>query len=179
VGRRAMLVSLVDLAWSALVVAPLVVLFWRGTWDILTLWVYPESPALDAPGRTSRLEKSGLVCFLVGFVLRILLDLIKPFLGEILAKQAAFVKIVGRLLFTFTYAFAGICFWRGTWYLMRLDVGEKSLQLLVVLVGGVSVFVFSKMSRTLVSTPLALCQDSNDKTFEISSYFRKNPDNKA
>ena len=39
VGRRAMLVSLVDLAWSALVVAPLVVLFWRGTWDILTLWV--------------------------------------------------------------------------------------------------------------------------------------------
>ena len=34
-----MLLSLADLLWSALIVAPLVVLFWRGTWDILDVVV--------------------------------------------------------------------------------------------------------------------------------------------
>lgn len=176
---RAGLLSLADLAWSSLVVAPLVVLFWRGTWDILSLWVYPKFSALDSPHNAARLEKSGLVCFVVGLVLRILLDLVKPFLGEALQPKGKIIKHLGRLVFTGLYSVGGVSFWRGTWYLMRLDVGEKTVPLLVVLVGGVAVIIFSKISRTLMSSPLSLCQDSHDATFEVSSFFRKTPDTAA
>jgi len=179
IGRRACLFSLADLAWSSLVVAPLVVLFWRGTWDILNLWVYPEFPALDSPNNAERLEKSSLVCFVLGLVLRILLDLAKPFLGEALQPKDKIIKHLGRLVFTGLYSLAGVSFWRGTWYLMRLDVGENTLPLLVVLVGGVAVIVFSKISRTLISSPLSLGQDSHDTTFEAASFFRKTPDTAA
>jgi len=44
---------MVDFLWSGLVVAPLVVLYWRGTWDLLEDFIYPNRPegpvAEDAP----------------------------------------------------------------------------------------------------------------------------------
>ena len=39
--------------------------------------------------------------------------------------------------------------------------------------------VFSKISRTLISSPLSLGQDSHDTTFEAASFFRKTPDTAA
>jgi hypothetical protein len=40
---------------------------------------------------------------------------------------------------------------------MRFNIGEREIQLSVMLVGGVSVLLFSSVGSTLITTPLAIC----------------------
>ena len=62
-------------------------------------------------------------------------------------------------VFTAVYALAGVAFWRGVWFLMRLDIGVGWVQLVVVLVGSLAVLLATGVPRSLISTPLALSLD--------------------
>jgi len=170
--------SILNFLWSCVIVAPLTVLFWRGTWDLLQLVVYPKIPAEDEDSKSYRKDSSGLVCFITGAIVRIILDLIKFHLGECLHSKPSIIKKIGGLIYTSVYALAGVSFWRGIWLLMELDVGEKTLQLCVVLIGGLAVLSFSQISRTLIGTPLALCQDTHENIFKPSTFFLKTPETK-
>jgi hypothetical protein len=164
--------------WSMVIVAPLVIMFWRGIWDLLDVLVYPDFPADDSPNNSSRMEKSGLVCVLLGITTRIVLDLAKFHLGEFLKSKPGFVSSSGGYLFTLVYAAAGVSFWRGVWEVMRFDIGERQMQLTIMLVGGVSVLLFSSVGSTLVSTPLAICQDKHENIFMVATFFQRTPENK-
>jgi len=173
--RREMLLSLADLLWSALIVAPLVVLFWRGTWDILDVVVYPSD---DLPETQSSRQLSGMVCYLIGLLTRIFLDLIKFHLKEFLDTKPLLIQTLGGLVFRGAYAFSGVSFWRGIWNLMIQDVGLKTFQLIIVLVGSLLVLLFSRVSRSLISAPLGILLDNHSNTFESSTFFKRTPDTK-
>jgi len=165
--------------WSMLVVAPLVVMFWRGVWDMLDIIVYPDLPAKDGSHvDTNRKEKSGMVCVMLGITTRIVLDLAKFHTGEFLHSKPGFVSRLGGYLFTLVYAAAGVSFWRGVWMVMRFDIGEREVQLSVMLVGGVSVLLFSSVGSTLITTPLAICQDKHEDIFMVATFFQRTPENK-
>jgi len=179
IKKKEMTWNLLNFLWSCIVVAPLTVLFWRGTWDLLAIMVYPEFPAEDAPSKSYRKDKSGLVCFIMGALIRIFLDLIKFHFGEFVQSKPRVMKKIGGLTFTCLYAMAGVSFWRGIWLLMKLDVGEKTVQLCIVLFGGLAILSFSHISRTLIGSPLALCLDTHENIFKVSTFFMKTPDAKV
>eukprot|EP00088_Acartia_fossae_P030046 TRINITY_DN3098_c0_g1_i10.p1 TRINITY_DN3098_c0_g1~~TRINITY_DN3098_c0_g1_i10.p1 ORF type:complete len:357 (+),score=67.20 TRINITY_DN3098_c0_g1_i10:318-1388(+) len=164
--------------WSMVFVAPLVVMFWRGVWDILDIAVYPDFEAKDHPHNNSRKEKSGMICVLLGITVRIVLDLAKFHLGEFLHSKPGALRVTGGYLYTLLYAAAGVSFWRGVWLVMRFDIGEKQVQLSVMLVGGVTVLVFSGVASTLITTPLAICQDKHEDIFTLATFFQRTPENK-
>lgn len=141
--------------------------------------MYPELPAADAPENVSRRQLSGIVCYVAGLFIRIFLDLGKFHLAEYLEKQTALIRTLGGLVFTGVYAFSGVAFWRGIWHLMIEDVGEKTTQLTVVLIGSLLVVLFSKVSRSLISSPLAICLDNHTNTFANTSYFKRTPEAKG
>jgi len=178
VRGREMTRNLLNFLWSCIVVAPLTVLFWRGSWDLLGIMVYPENPTEDVDSKSYRKDKSGLVCFIAGAAVRIVMDLTKFYMGEFLHSKPNFIKKFGGLIFTGVYALAGVSFWRGIWLLMKLDVGEKTMQLCVVLIGGLAVLSFSQISKSLVGSPLALCQDTHENIFKASTFFLKTPETK-
>jgi len=165
-----------NLAWSMIIVAPMVVMFWRGIWDLLDLLIYPDEP--DEKQNSKRKEKSGLTCVLVGLTIRIVLDLIKFHLGEFLNSKPGALSSTGRYVFTLVYAAAGVAFWRGVWEVMRFDVGERQLQLTIMLAGGVAVLIFSGISSSLISSPLAISVDNHENTFTVATFFQRTPDNK-
>ena len=58
---RALVLFLADNLLSALIIGPLVVFYWRGTWELLDVYLYPDDKA--ASGWTcSALGNIGLVC---------------------------------------------------------------------------------------------------------------------
>ncbi len=136
----------------------------------------PETGSTDSPTRN---QLSGLVCYLVGLIVRIILDLAKYHIAEFLDEKHPVVKALGGWIYTGIFAFAGVSFWRGIWYLMDLDVGEKKLQLSLVLIGSLVLFLMSKVSRSLISAPLSLCFDSHENTFLNANYFRQTPESKT
>jgi len=198
-----------DFLWSAVVVAPLVVLYWRGTWDLLEDLVFPESEdpvAEDVPllmgmdtnttnttTTTTTLplttttppsllhpevqrQLSGLVCYLAGLIVRISLDLSRFHLGEFLVSRSKYARLVGGWVYTALYALAGVSFWRGVWFLMKLDVGVGTWHLIVVLVGSLAVLLVSRVPKSLISSPLALAMDKHEVTFQNGTFFRKTPE---
>eukprot|EP00092_Neocalanus_flemingeri_P000045 GFUD01000046.1.p1 GENE.GFUD01000046.1~~GFUD01000046.1.p1 ORF type:complete len:384 (+),score=70.50 GFUD01000046.1:82-1233(+) len=163
--------SVADLLWSCLVVAPLVVIYWRGTWDLLEDLIVPPAslhPAL-------RRQMSGLICYAAGMVVRIMLDSSKFHIGKFLSARSNSVQIFGTWLFNATFALAGVSFWRGVWFLMRIDVGVEVPKLLFVLLGSLAVLVLNKVPRTLISCPLAVSVDNFEKMGVSSTFFRKTP----
>lgn len=167
------LLAAADFLWSAVVVAPLVVTYWRGSWDLLRDTVYPPSPASQTEGGERQL--SGLLCYLVGLSVRVVLDLSKFHARESLAARSKWVRVAASWVFTAVYALAGVAFWRGVWFLMRLDIGVGWVQLVVVLVGSLAVLLATGVPRSLISTPLALSLDRLDTTFHNGTFFRKTP----
>ena len=69
--KNTWLLSLADFFWSSCVIAPLVVTYWRGTWDLLDDWVYPEK---DSNSTTWYKQLSGLTSYLLGLFIRLFLD---------------------------------------------------------------------------------------------------------
>ena len=58
---------------------------------------------------------------------------------------------------------------------MKLDIGVGSIQLIVVLVGSLTVLIFTKVPKSLISSPLAISLDKHEVTMvalsEVSNYF--------
>ena len=74
---KSWLLSVADFLWSCCVIAPLVVTYWRGTWDLLEDWVYPEPATTNTPSSEKpwHQQLSGLTCYLLGLLLRLMLDI--------------------------------------------------------------------------------------------------------
>jgi len=172
------LLSLADLLWTCVVVAPLVVLYWRGSWDLLDDLVYPftSDVGVTLPFTAIKKQKSGLVCYLVGLLIRVSLDLSKFHIGEFLGTKHKLIRFCCGWIFNAIYALAGVSFWRGVWFLMKLDIGVGTVQLLVVHCGSLLVLVFTNVPKSLISPPLSISLDNHQTTFQIGTFFRKTPD---
>jgi len=175
------LLSLADFLWSSMVVAPLVILYWRGSWDLLDdlVFPFPKEGSIkleDSPHPAIRKQLSGLVCYLVGLLVRISLDLSKFHIGEFLHTKSKYIRLTCSWIFNAVYALAGVSFWRGVWFLMKLDIGVGTVQLLVVLCGSLAVLIFTNVPKSLISPPLAISLDKHEVTFQNGTFFRKTPD---
>ena len=86
--------------------------------------MYPPSSG-DTSVEPHPIQKqlSGLVCYLLGVLVRIALDLIKENVGQFLAIKPKFLRKSLTWLFTTVYALAGVSFWRGVWFLIKMDIG--------------------------------------------------------
>lgn len=171
-----------DFLWSGIVVAPLVVLYWRGTWDLLEDFIYPNRPdgliAEDVPqDQVSGLNRftSGLICFLTSLIVRILLDFSKFHIGEYLLTRSPPVRRFAGWLFNAITALAGVAFWRGVWFLFRLDLGVAPLTLVVVQVCCVLLLTLMRIPKSLMATPLGIDMDTHEVTFSCGTFFRQNP----
>ena len=116
---------------------------------------------------------SGLVCYLVGLFIRITLDLSKFHVGEFLRTKSKYIRLSCSWVFNAVYALAGISFWRGGWFLMRLDIGVGTVQLLFVLCGSLFVIIFTEVPKSLISSLLGTSLDKHEGTFQNGTFFRK------
>ena len=91
---------------------------------------------------------------MAGLVVRITLDIVKFSIGEFLRARADSCKLFGNWIFNAIYALAGVSFWRGVWFLLRIDVGIETYKLLFVLLGSLVVLVLNKVPKSLISSSM-------------------------
>jgi len=190
--------SVADFFWSGCVVAPLVVTYWRGTWDLLEDWVYP-SPANDTiqvrqlrqteeteegdEDKTKSLislygQLTGITCYLLGLFIRTGLDLSKYHLKELVEGRTRWVRATVSWVYVALYAIAGVSFWRGIWTLMTKDIGLGPAQLLVIMVMGLVLILSMRAGKSLLSTPLVIAVDRHENIWANGNFFKKTPTDK-
>lgn len=98
-------VSLLDVLFALIVVAPLVVTFWSTTWMLYDAFIVPNDPVI-----------SGVVSFLFGFLGQMLLmfyqDAIKKFLNF---EKQHFLNTLLLKLYALFLGHTFVSFWRSVW----------------------------------------------------------------
>jgi len=115
-SRRALLLFLIDNLLSAAVISPLVVCYWRGTWELLDVYLFADDQAA-----------SGWICSAIGNVgLVCVVYLQKPLAGWLRVDNPVH-WVLGYHVYTYVLGGLNVCHWRGVWILLDHYTGVSAL----------------------------------------------------
>jgi len=154
------------------------VTYWRGTWDLLDDWVYPEKVSDQDPDLIWYQQLSGLTCYLLGLLLRLSLDFAMYYIKEFVEHKSKWLRISLTWIYLALYSIAGVAFWRGIWTLMTKDIGLSWVKLLLILIVGLLLILVMKAGKSLLASPVVINLDRHELTFANGNYFKKTPSDK-
>lgn len=156
------LLSVLDTVFSALVVAPAVVAYWRSTWNITALYIYPSYPVRSAVASLA-IGTAGHLVF--GIVQNELTGMFHP-------DRYRIIYYVASRLYTVCYAFICVNSWRGAWELLdSYTEGEPSTVLATTLV-SVGCLAAMRCLRNVSAAPCAISMDHVQGYFEVPTMFK-------
>lgn len=156
------ILSILDAIFSSLVVAPLVVGYWRSVWELMGIYVYPED-----------IFTSACISTAIGIVGHLVFTLPQHAFETYLHpdRNRIFFYVMSRV---YTVCFAFICVngWRGPWQL--LDIFTKNELMTVVAATAVGFVALTAMRalRNVSATPFTVATDSVKGYFEVLTMFR-------
>lgn len=163
-----------DSFFTILIVAPLVVCFWRGTWTLLELHpqIFP-------------LWESCIFAFIAAISLLIVKDVLYELTKNSKKNEtkAIFSKILRRI---FIYSFSWVCImqWRGLWNIFDMIFGIELTEdgkvkadtdfLLPSLVTGCAAFILILLRtfRNVLAPPFVIILDNSEICFSIPTRFK-------
>jgi len=112
----ALALFLVDNLLSAVVIGPLVVCYWRGTWELLDVFLFPDDKAA-----------SGWTCTAVGNVGLLCLVYAQKPLARWIHADRTLHWVLGYHAYTYVLGALNVCHWRGVWLLLDHYTGVSVL----------------------------------------------------
>lgn len=161
---HAMFLTFIDIIFSSVILAPTVVVYWRGTWNYMDHLLLMDNQVI-----------SGSVSLLIGFVGHMTASVGQHWFTAKFhpdRNRIAF-QVVSRM---YTY-FYGICCangWRAGWIFLQMWAPPEEWLLVSVLTGGALVgLVLIKGLRNIVASPCALATDHSKDYFLVPTRFKK------
>lgn len=158
------ILTILDTVFSAIVAAPAVVGYWRGTWGLNDVYVYPNQPVL-----------SSLASIIIGLTGLFAFNVLQHGLDDILHPDKHRLSYyLGSRLYTSVFGFCCVSAWRGAW--KALDIYTELTPSTVLATTTVSLLALGIMRgiRNISAPPFSLCLDSCPGYFEVQTMFRVN-----
>lgn len=156
------LLSVLDIVFSALVVAPAVVGYWRSTWALTAFYLYPQYPLRSVVIS----EVIGIAGHLVfGASQHILTHRFHP------DKHRILYYVTSRL-YTTCYAFTCVNSWRGAWEIMDLYTQGDPTTVLVITLVSVIALATMRVLRNVSAAPFSISMDNVHGYFEVPTMFK-------
>lgn len=152
-----LLLNTSDILFATLVVTPLAVAFYRGTWTLMNIYV-EYFPAVQT------LFIGCLIHILFAFTQNFFNDLIK------MEEPTACSKIKSRFVrraYTITFALACIMHWRGGWIILDYLCDNDPYYIIGAGVVSLVGLLLLKSLRNCIAAPLAVLMDSEDVVFSF------------
>ncbi|KAF7287351.1 uncharacterized protein LOC143191033 [Rhynchophorus ferrugineus] len=156
------LITVLDLLFSALIVCPCVVSYWRSVWTLMDIYVSPNDHLLSAV-----ISTSVGVCGHLFFLLfqKVLENNFHPDRSRIL------FYIVSRL-YTICFAFTCVNGWRGPWEILTVHTRTDFKSVMVTTTVGLVALISMRALRNVSSPPCVIVNDSVKGYFEVLTMFR-------
>lgn len=156
------LLCVLDTLFSAVVVAPAIVGYWRSTWRLTAIYLCPEEPVRSA---AISLGLGILGHLLFGISQRALTAVFHP------DRHRLTFYLVSRA-YTAVYAFTCVNSWRGAWELLdRYTDPHVNTVLAMTLVSVISLAAMRAL-RNVSATPFGIVMDSVDGYFDVPTMFK-------
>lgn len=115
----------IDNIFATFVIGPLVVFYWRGTWTLLDIHLYPEEE-----------WKSAWICVAIGNGGLFMTALLQEPLAKYLKKDNWVVWITAYHIYSYVVCFFSVCHWRGIWASLNHYTGKGDNSMISSLVIG-------------------------------------------
>jgi hypothetical protein len=162
ISYHGILLELIDTFYATFVVAPLVVGFWRGTWNLSGIYLYPSNLPIS-------------LCISLGFGIacHLVFSLVQSKLNQCFnPDKHRLVFYVGSRCYTYIYAIACVNCWRGGWQLIDMYTTHEFVYVVIVTLGCALALCLMKGIRNISASPFVIVNDCSKDYFEISTYFK-------
>lgn len=158
------ILTILDAVFSATVAAPAVVGYWRGTWGLSDIYVYPEDQVL-----------SYMTSVIIGFTGLFTFNLVQNLLTEMLNPDKHRLSYyVGSRIYTYIFGFCCANAWRGAWQALDLYTEQTSSTVFATTAVSLLALAIMRTIRNISAPPFSLSLDSPVGYFEVPTMFRVN-----
>lgn len=151
-----------DVIFSAVIAAPIIVAYWRGTWNLMIFVLFPDDQFWSAIGSCV----IGTVGHFIFFFYQERFE--HSFHPD---KHRITFMIVSRI-YTAVYGVICVNGWRGGWMLLDQYVPQSILVLSVIASVCSILLAFVKGLRNISSTPFAISTDHSKDYFVVPTMFK-------
>jgi len=167
-----MIRTIIDLAFSLLCISPLTVLFWRGTFNIITDLAFTGVPDSDR-------WLPALLLYLMGACMKIMVDITKHALRDVLLNKECWLQNVASFILLYLDASFGVVMWVGGFNLLYFVPGTSWYALTSVFFISVFFLIAIKAFHCCGGIPLAIGTDTLENIFSTASYFHTKSENNS
>lgn len=163
------ILTILDAVFSATVAAPAVVGYWRGTWGLSDIYIYPGDRVL-----------SYISSVLIGFTGLFIFNLIQHLLDEFLhPDKHRLVYYIGSRIYTSVFGFCCVNAWRGAWQALDLYTEQTTSTVFATTAVSLLALAIMRTIRNISAPPFSLSLDSPAGYFEVPTMFRVNVSTRA
>ncbi|KAL1463511.1 hypothetical protein WDU94_015257 [Cyamophila willieti] len=157
------LLSILDILIGTLIITPLVITYWRGTWGLFETYVFPKS-----------LLFSSLTSVAIGFGILFVFNLFQKKIKDTLNPDIhRLVYYILSRLYTKLFSIACVNSWKGIWGILDLLLDENDATITVVSVMFAFILLIPmKTLRNLSAPPFAIVTDRYQGYFDVPTLFR-------
>lgn len=162
ISFHAILLELLDYSYVSLVLAPAVVGYWRGTWNLMDDYLYPENHF-----------HSSVASLSVGIVGHLLFTIFQAKFGKKFNphRRRLTYYLMSR---TYTFVYGAVCVngWRGAWHLMDSHTPLTRTFVCSSVIISFIALVSIRALRNISSVPFVCITDTNKGFFAVPTYFK-------
>lgn len=157
-----MFLELLDNLFSAFVAGPLVVCYWRGTWNLMGEYIYPS----DVP-------TSLMISLAIGVVGHLIFNIFQGALRTHLnADKHRLLFYFTSRLYTEIYGTICVNTWRGGWEIINLYTTHNVLYVVLITLGCAVLLALLRGLRNVTASPFVVVSDSRQEYFDVPTYFK-------
>ncbi|XP_011193547.1 uncharacterized protein LOC105219245 isoform X2 [Zeugodacus cucurbitae] len=155
--------EILDAVLSCVIVAPCVIAYWRGTWELMGVLLFPRSMPLSA-----------LMSFLIGLSGHFFFTITQSFFRSYIHpdKRRLTYYVISR---SYTALFGIVCvnMWRGSWILCDWLTSADSLIIIAaVTLVSLMFLIATRTVRNLSAAPYAVTMDHKSDYFDVDTMFK-------
>ncbi|GBO98438.1 hypothetical protein EVAR_74_1 [Eumeta japonica] len=158
---RAALLALADAVFASALVAPAVVTYWKSTWSLMDLYVWPTRPVASATA-----------CATAGLAFNLAACAAQTWLGRLHPDRGRLTYWVSSRLYTGLSSVACVGAWRGVWNLLNECTGEAARTVAATTVAAALSLAALRALRNVLSAPFAVALDSPHDYFQVPTMYR-------
>lgn len=154
---------LVDILISSFVIAPLVVGYWRGTWNMILLLIYPDDHV-----------RAGVTCSVVGLVAQFLLNYFQDaFKRTLNPNKHRLVYYITSRLYTYVFGLCNVMTWAGLWLLIQEYITLEPKRMAIMTVISVVSLCLLRALRNIFGVPFYMALDLPTDYFTVRTMYQK------
>ncbi|XP_067622486.1 uncharacterized protein fusl isoform X1 [Eurosta solidaginis] len=162
-GIHELFLEILDAVLSCIIVAPCVIAYWRGTWELMGVLLFPRS-----------LPMSALMSFFIGGSGHFFFTTTQSFFQTYINpdKRRLTYYVISR---SYTALFGIVCvnMWRGSWLLCDWLTSADSLIIIcIVTLVSMMFLIVTRTVRNLSAAPYAVAMDHTSDYFDVDTMFK-------